>query len=185
MKKTLFIQPFFGLLVLLSLSAQLQGEIVANQNLIKGVVIVEPAETSIVSPNVSEDLENQIHLPTGRHVIADLWKCENCDYTPDIEKVLREAAQKAGATVLNVYVHKFDPSGMTATVALAESHITFHTWPDDGGFVACDIFTCGTNALPEKGLEVLLEYFKPKISNVRVLGRGQAAESNAPLVNNS
>jgi S-adenosylmethionine decarboxylase len=159
MKKTLFLSGLVAVFVPFAFCEQLQQELILDENI---------------------SSQDEVHLPTGRHVIADLWGCENCDYTPEIEEVLREAAEKAGATVLNIYIHKFDPSGMTATVALSESHITFHTWPDDGGFVACDIFTCGTNALPEKGLDVLLNFFKPKISNVRILGRGQAAESNAP-----
>jgi S-adenosylmethionine decarboxylase len=136
---------------------------------------------------LEEDINSHatIHLPTGRHVIADLWECEFCHYTDDIEDVLRQAAQKASATVLNITIEKFPEievdgkmvQGMTGTVILSESHIAFHTWPESG-FVAVDIFTCGTNALPEKGLEVILEHFKPKVSNVRILGRGQAAESN-------
>ncbi len=130
--------------------------------------------------------EEQIHLPTGRHVIADLEECELCHYTDDIEETLRKAAQQASATVLNITIEKFSPvmvngqmvQGMTGTVILSESHIAFHTWPENG-FVACDIFTCGTNALPEKGLEVLLDYFKPKATNIRILGRGMAAKSES------
>jgi S-adenosylmethionine decarboxylase len=128
--------------------------------------------------------EEQIHLPTGRHVIADLHGCQSCHYTDDIENILREAATQASATVLSITVIPFDPvlvngqmvQGMTGTVVLSESHIAFHTWPENG-FVACDIFTCGTNALPEKGLEVLLEYFKPQETNIRILGRGMAAKN--------
>ncbi|MDP3788303.1 MAG: adenosylmethionine decarboxylase [Candidatus Chromulinivorax sp.] len=61
--------------------------------------------------------------------------------------------------------------GMTSMVILSESHIAFHTWPENG-FVACDIFTCGTNALPEKGLEIICDYFKPVTMYVNVIGRG-------------
>lgn len=134
---------------------------------------------------ITTSFDAQIHLPTGRHVIADLWDCESCHYTDNIEEILREAADKACATVLDIKIVKFSPvlvngqmvQGMTGTVILSESHIAFHTWPENG-FVACDIFTCGENALPEKGLEVLLEYFKPKRTNIRILGRGTAAENN-------
>ena len=126
----------------------------------------------------------QVHLPTGKHVIADLWGCKVCHYTEGIEDIVRGAAIQAHATVLDIKIIPFSPveingqlvQGMTGTVILSESHIAFHTWPENG-YVACDIFTCGENALPEKGLEVLSAFFQPQDSHIRVLGRGMAAKS--------
>lgn len=136
--------------------------------------------------NYSENLQGlveELHLPTGRHVIADLENCQHCYYTNEIENVLRQAAQQASATVLAINVIPFPAvlvdgkmvQGMTGVVILSESHIAFHTWPENG-FVACDIFTCGTSALPEEALQVLCDHFQPKTSNVRVLSRGLAAK---------
>ncbi len=124
----------------------------------------------------------QDHLPTGRHVVADLEDCQQCHYQDDIINILKLAAEKAGATVLDIKIFAFSPvlvhgqmvQGMTGTVILSESHIAFHTWPENG-FVACDIFTCGDNALPEKGLEVICDYFKPTVSHIQILNRGLAA----------
>lgn len=116
-------------------------------------------------------VEEQEHAPGGKHVVAELKGCVQCDYDPAIEQVLREAATAAGATVLHVYIHKFDPQGMTGVVVLSESHIAFHTWPEYG-YVACDIFTCGETTLPEKALEVLINYFQPQAVNAQVLARG-------------
>ena len=143
------------------------------------------------SAQLSESYENyetqdlfefqDVHLPTGRHVIADLHGCQQCYYKDDIESILRDAAQQASATVLEVKIFRFQEmlidgkmvQGMTGMVILSESHIAFHTWPENG-FVACDIFTCGTNALPEKALQVLCDYFKPSTAQVKILGRGLA-----------
>lgn len=130
--------------------------------------------------------ESIVHLPTGRHVIADLEQCFQCSYKDGIEEILLHAAQEAGATVLDIKIIPFSAllvdgtmqQGMTGTVILSESHIAFHTWPEYG-FVACDIFTCGMNALPEKALQVLLEYFAPKKTTVRVIGRGLASGNDS------
>jgi S-adenosylmethionine decarboxylase len=124
---------------------------------------------------------NDVHLPTGRHVIADLNGCQECYYKDDIESILRNAAEQASATVLDIKIFQFQGMlidgkmvhGMTGMVILSESHIAFHTWPENG-FVACDIFTCGSNALPEKALQVLCDYFKPSKTQVKILGRGLA-----------
>jgi S-adenosylmethionine decarboxylase len=43
--------------------------------------------------------------------------------------------------------------------ALAESHLSIHTFPENGS-CAIDVYTCGDmNA--RKGMDVLIEYFKP------------------------
>lgn len=148
------------------------------------IVCIGFAQSFHVSENVdtTQALSEEIHLPTGRHVIADLDGCEQCYYTDEIESLLRNAACQAFATVLDIKIFKFPEmlvdgkmvQGMTGMVILSESHIAFHTWPECG-FVACDIFTCGESALPEKALEVLCDYFKPKTKNIKNLGRGLAA----------
>jgi len=148
------------------------------------IVCVGFTQSFHISENINEsqELSEEIHVPTGRHVIADLDGCEQCYYTDEIESLLRDAARKSFATVLDIKIFKFPEilvdgkmvQGMTGMVILSESHIAFHTWPECG-FVACDIFTCGENALPEKALEVLCNYFKPKTKNIKILGRGLAA----------
>ena len=49
---------------------------------------------------------------------------------------------------------------MTGVVLLAESHISIHTWPENG-FAAADIFMCGA-AQPQLALEVIEEALQPE-----------------------
>jgi S-adenosylmethionine decarboxylase len=53
------------------------------------------------------------------------------------------AAHKAGMTVLQAIKHEFYPQGLTAAILLAESHITIHTYPEEG-MAYVDCFTCGS-----------------------------------------
>ena len=46
--------------------------------------------------------------------------------------------------------------GVTGLALLAESHISIHTWPENG-YAAVDVFTCGDHTMPEKACEVLCE----------------------------
>ena len=39
---------------------------------------------------------------------------------------------------------------MTAVALLAESHISIHTWPENG-MAVCDVFTCGEHTNPRSG----------------------------------
>lgn len=83
-------------------------------------------------------------LAGGRHLLADLWTDDpaplrRADLWRDL---LPDACRRAGATVLGVHVHQFEPEGVTGVVLLAESHASVHTWPERG-LATLDVFTCG------------------------------------------
>ena len=46
--------------------------------------------------------------------------------------------------------------GVTAVALLAESHISIHTWPENGVAV-CDVFTCGEHTNPRSGATYMYE----------------------------
>lgn len=79
-----------------------------------------------------------------KHVLFTLYDCDPLLLNDRmfIEKLLYETANVSGATFLNTISHQFEPHGITAVTLLAESHISIHTWPEEGKAV-CDIFTCG------------------------------------------
>ncbi len=99
----------------------------------------------------------------GRHLLLEMWDC-NREILNDGEKItqlMSDAANDAGATVVKSIYHEFNPPGITAVAILSESHISVHTWPIEG-YVAVDIFTCGTVADPQLAIKGLLEVFEPK-----------------------
>ena len=110
----------------------------------------------------------------GRHVIIELWGCS--DAINDAEQVktaMLDAVRAANATLLNIYVHTFSPQGVTGVAVLSESHLSIHTWPEHG-YVAADVFTCGTTTNPQRAAEVLRNAFCAKQAEVRELERGVA-----------
>jgi S-adenosylmethionine decarboxylase len=110
----------------------------------------------------------------GAHLIVDLYEAERLDDIDHIEETLRRAVGAAGATLLHLHLHHFEPNGGVSGVAvLAESHISIHTWPENG-FAALDVFMCG-NANPDACVPVFRAGFKPKKIAVRDLLRGQGA----------
>ena len=48
------------------------------------------------------------------------------------EKVINDIAKAADVTILNISKYKFEPQGFTILALLAESHISFHTFPEKG-----------------------------------------------------
>ena len=84
-------------------------------------------------------------MPLGRHVILECHGCDEEQLKDEslLQRVMEDGAVYARAAVLHSYFHKFDQGeGVTGVVALAESHISVHTWPEHH-YMAVDIFMCG------------------------------------------
>ena len=96
-----------------------------------------------------------------KHILFDLKKCspELLDDENFIKKSLEEASKVAKCEILKVETHKFEPQGVTGYALLAESHISIHTWPENG-IAKCDIFTCNSKNDPMAALEYLKKKFK-------------------------
>lgn len=97
----------------------------------------------------------------GRQILCDCWDCEaDIGSAETVLAALKESTRRANVTLLEVFSHEFSPGGFTAVAMIAESHIFIHTWPEKR-YVAVDVFTCGTNAIPERAIEVVREVFAP------------------------
>ena len=110
----------------------------------------------------------------GVHLIIDLYEAEGLDDIDRIEEALRHCVAAAGATLLHIHLHHFEPNGGVSGVAvLAESHISIHSWPE-ASYAALDVFMCG-EAKPEACIPVLRDAFKPKRIVVGEHLRGEGA----------
>ena len=108
----------------------------------------------------------------GMHLLVDLWGAANLDDPKHIDRKLREAAERAGATILHSHFHHFTPNGgVSGVVVLAESHISIHTWPERE-FAAVDVFMCGA-CDPRDTLPVLRDAFEPARIDVDEQRRGR------------
>lgn len=112
-------------------------------------------------------------MSLGKHFILE---CRGCDSEVLknaflLEKILKEAAINAHATVLHTYFHKFDQGeGITGIIALAESHISVHTWPEHD-YMAIDIFMCG-ECDPQDSVDYLEKNVKIGSLKVQIFERG-------------
>ena len=109
----------------------------------------------------------------GTHLIVDLWGAERLDDLAHVEATLRDAVTAAKATLLHIHLHHFTPNqGISGVAVLAESHISIHTWPENG-YAALDVFMCG-GAEPHATIEVLRAAFNPDRLAVEEILRGRA-----------
>ena len=94
----------------------------------------------------------------GEHITLDIIGTKK-EYDPSVfERVINDIAKAANVTILNVSKYKFEPQGFTILALLAESHISFHTFPEKG-IISFDFFTCG-NISPSVAVEIIKKEFK-------------------------
>ena len=96
----------------------------------------------------------------GEHITLDIIGA-NEEYDPSLfEKVIYKIAKASEVTVLKISKHKFEPQGFTILALLAESHISFHTFPEKG-IISFDFFTCGKIS-PLVAFDIIKKEFKHK-----------------------
>jgi S-adenosylmethionine decarboxylase proenzyme len=113
----------------------------------------------------------------GQHYLIDFVGCDSkliALVEPTREIVLR-AAKECGATIVDDRFHQFQPFGVSGVVLIAESHISVHTWPENG-FVAVDIFTCGEME-PQVAIDIMRKDFMATETTVKIVVRGQLDRS--------
>ncbi len=112
----------------------------------------------------------------GTHLLIELKECSSellndLDYVRD---VVIAAANEAGATIVGHTFHKFDPIGVTGIVAIAESHIGIHTWPEFA-YAAADIFSCSDTFEPHRAADLIIQRLQSGQPSITEIKRGFVA----------
>lgn len=109
----------------------------------------------------------------GYHYVVEASGCDP-EVLKDpnrIREIFLEAAKVGNMEVKASYFFRFSPTGVSGVVIVAESHISVHTWPEEG-YAALDVYTCGEKADPEKAVDYILEKFKAQYAHVSEVKRG-------------
>ena len=108
----------------------------------------------------------------GRHIILEMWGCQNLDSVDTAERALREMVAALDVHLLDLKVYPFSPVGVTGIAIVSESHLVIHTWPEYG-YAAVDIFTCGAPRDPKHAVDALRQHYQPERVGVMEINRGQ------------
>jgi len=117
----------------------------------------------------------------GTHLLLELRDCsqELLNDIRYIEESMVRAANQAGATIVGRSFHKFNPRGVTGIVAIAESHLCIHTWPEHG-YAAVDVFTCGRTFKPQQAAQLIIECLQCGQPSITMVKRGLLSEPASP-----
>ena len=113
----------------------------------------------------------------GTHLLLDLEDCSPVllDDVEHVRQALICAASEAGATIVGETFHRFQPVGVTGILAIAESHMGVHTWPEYG-FAAVDIFTCGEGFRPRDAAALVVRSLESGEHSITEIERGVLPE---------
>jgi spermidine synthase len=109
----------------------------------------------------------------GRHILAEYYDCDThvLNDLQIMENSMKEAAIRAGSTIVDSVFRRFEPHGISGVVVIAESHLAIHTWPEYG-YAAVDLFTCGQKVDPWIAYEYLKDVFFAGDTKCKELPRG-------------
>ena len=107
----------------------------------------------------------------GNHLLLEVYdvKFNLLNDGIALQEAMERGIERAGMTILNIYQHCFVPQGVTIVIALSESHVSCHTWPEKGT-IAIDAYTCGTGN-PKLIVLELLKYLDSNNFKLRELDR--------------
>jgi len=107
----------------------------------------------------------------GKHLILEVYNVQFqlLNEINPLMNVIQTGIQRANMTLLNTFTHQFTPQGVTLLFALAESHVSIHTFPEYGSLTA-DAYTCG-DGNPKIIIIQLLQYLNSDDYQLRELYR--------------
>jgi len=102
------------------------------------------------------------------HIISDLKKVDFSSFElneKNLKNLISEELKKVWLIELWAYYHTFSKNNeITCVVALAESHISIHTWPERK-YISLDIFVCNlwndNSSKAKKIYQDLIDFFTP------------------------
>jgi S-adenosylmethionine decarboxylase proenzyme len=88
------------------------------------------------------------NMPSGQHLLVDIKNVEAAFLNSEsrLAEAMQNAVKAAGLTMLSYHCHSLHPAGVSCVGVLLESHISFHTWPDEG-VITLDMFTTSEKPL--------------------------------------
>ena len=120
---------------------------------------------------VLEDDFDKVFHSMGKHLLLEIYDIESNTLNDVVflKDILFDGIMKSECKILNTMIHQFNPQGCTIIFALAESHVSIHTWPEKG-CLSADFYTCGDKD-PQIIAKSVIEGLKSKKHRIRLINR--------------
>lgn len=81
--------------------------------------------------------------------------------------VMLAGVAKGGFSLHDLVITTFEPTGLTGTAVLGESHLSVHTWPTEGR-IFVDVASCTTRASVELALDAVVSELGARVVERKV-----------------
>lgn len=108
----------------------------------------------------------------GKHILAEFMLISQM-LINDINALVsntKNLITQSGATLVDVQVYTFSPNGYTIFFVLKESHVSIHSYPEQGA-IFLDVFTCGHRIEPLIIANGLCNYLCPQRKKIQLIER--------------
>lgn len=125
------------------------------------------------------------HTFFGKHILGELFGVKK-DLLNDaklLESILSKGVEASGATLCGIQTKEFEPCGVTILGLLSESHVSIHTYPEEGSLFF-DAFTCGERCQPQAIASEMIKALKPTHQRLQMIRRGDEEHASIPLSGN-
>ena len=115
----------------------------------------------------------QIYNPNvvGKHILIDIKniECDKLKLVDDIKPFMNKIIEELKVNVVGECSHQFEkfnaPYGATMVYLLSESHLSVHTFVDEGK-ITLDLFTCDISLEDKKLKNTIGDYFGVRFLNI-------------------
>ncbi len=125
-----------------------------------------------------EKIWKVMKMAVGIHIIADMYGVDPAllARVEKMKEVFEGAVKFAKLSKISSDYYQFRPEGASGIVLIAESHLSFHTWPEYG-LATLDIYTCGDPKQAELAYKYIKEQLNPSRVDVVRMERGVEFEN--------
>ena len=106
-------------------------------------------------------------VKVGDHITLDFLGVKKEYSAQFYEDIIHKIAKAAKVGVVNISKYEFTPQGLTMIALLKESHMSLHTFPENG-IISFDFFTCG-QVNPNISLEILKKEIQQEFKYIKEL----------------
>lgn len=132
-------------------AARLEGKATScragNDQVCKNSDLHSSLENSTLDDGEETD-DEELHLPSGQHLLVDIKHVDSAFLNSEarLAHAMVKVVNESKLTLLSYHCHSLVPTGVSCVGVLLESHVSFHTWPEEG-VITLDLFTCGSGEL--------------------------------------
>ena len=111
--------------------------------------------------------------PNGNHALIELYGCNKSeiDNLNHLQTTIEQIVSAENIEILYRKFEKFTPYGVTGIFLLSTSHISIHTWPENG-YCTIDVFTCSGEDVTNNIYNGIIDAIKHSSSKINILKRG-------------